>query len=197
MTDDPLEENDGRAIERYGFDLLTEDEKIRLAALPYRVGYWISQADQTGGEKSDQMELAALECLITSYAQDMCKSEFMQKLMEETIRQKASWSVWQGNIEEFPEECRKACVLLADRLDEKELSGFQENLFEIALSVAGAFREDLEMMSPTEKIKNFSSEFISKISSLAGRSADNEVYSKSISPKERAALNKLKELLGV
>ncbi len=197
MSQAPVEEESSAGTEEeaelFDFSLLTPAEKKLLTPLPYRVGYWISQSDQTGGEKSDRAELATLEALITSYAQDMCKCEFMQRLMEDTIKHRENWSSWQSEIEKVPEECRSASLLLSDKLGENELAGFQENLLEIAVTVAGVFREETEHLSWPVRII----EILNDISDRAMRRTKDQFESPNISRKEKMALYKLKEMLGI
>ncbi len=175
------------------FCRLNDEEKSLLVPLPYRVGYWISQADLSGGDEADRLELATLECLITSYSQDMCKSEFMQLLMEETVKNKKNWTEWQKNIAKVPEECRRALALLAGRLDEKCQAGFRENLMEIALSVAGAYKEE-------GRHKNLIGVLASCCRSLSSRKSEKKdleiIHSQNVSFRERAALKELVKILG-
>ena len=70
-----------------------------LIRLPYRIGYWVSQSDQTGGNQSDDVEQQALEGVILSYGEDVCKSEFTQSVMEKTIAGYDLWHGWRENIE--------------------------------------------------------------------------------------------------
>jgi hypothetical protein len=182
----------GRSV----FDSLGEEYRKLLVSLPYRVGYWISQSDRTGGEESDRMELDALECMIISYAQDMCKSEFMQCLMEETVSHKDEWDLWKKDIYSVPEECCKACIALADNLDDKELKALQENLFEIAFSVANIYQE--ENISFGRRIRRLKDCYANRVRKFFGWPYEEEfMYSFKISLHERAALRKLKEMLGI
>ena len=64
---------------------LEPDIRQTLIRLPYRIGYWLSQSDSTGGDESDEIELQAMESLILAYGEDVCKSEFTQSVMEKTI----------------------------------------------------------------------------------------------------------------
>jgi hypothetical protein len=183
--------------EPYQFSALSDQEKSLLVPLPYRVGYWISQSDTDGGDKADRAELEALDCLITSYAQDMCKSEFVQRMMDMTVKGRKNWESWQENPQAVPEECRKACLLLADRLNEKELAGFQENLFEIALTVAGVFRED-DIDSPDGFFARFSEKIKDKTAGIFTGGKGTPAYdNQNISSREKSALRHLRDVMGM
>lgn len=195
MSDISLEEDNGSdsgnsANAESGFTLLSEAEKRLLVSLPYRVGFWISQADDRGGEESDKLEIVTLESLITSYAQDMCKSEFMQSLMEETVKSKASWSEWQKDIDRFPGECQKACKVLEPKLNEKSFLGFRENMLEIAVCVAEVFQEE-------EPERQTVAVLFKKLMSLFTGKANGYLDSTNISSRERAALNTLSKILDI
>jgi len=121
-------------------DIPPREQEI-LVRLPYRVGMWISMSDDGGGDDADEQEQQALEVLITAYVQDFCKSEFVQMIMEQTVAHKSEWRNWEQNIESVPEECEQVITFLSDKLDDKELRAFRDNLFEIGYSVAIAYRE--------------------------------------------------------
>lgn len=118
------------------------EERAFLAALPYRVGLWISRCDSTGGEEAEQQELQALETIVITFAQDFCKSEFVEELMRQTVAQKEQWPQWQGGLENMPADCRRAVDLLAPRLSYKDVGSFKHTLLEIADAVAKAYREE-------------------------------------------------------
>jgi hypothetical protein len=71
---------------------LPDDIRLLVVRLPYRVGFYVSASDKTGGEESDAAEMAALEGIVTFYVEDFCKSEFAQAVMLETIQRKAEWA---------------------------------------------------------------------------------------------------------
>ncbi len=140
--------------DKYDFSELSEEETALLVPLPYRVGYFISVSDQTGGEESDTAEQEALETMITSYAQDYCKSEFVQRLMERTVADKKDWESWQENSENVLEECKRVCYILKDRLAKKDYDYFRMNLYEIGTTVASIFQEEDPPSNFAEKMQD-------------------------------------------
>ena len=120
---------------------LEEHDREDLIKLPYRVGMYISQSDISGGDVSDEKELNALEIIITTYAQDYCKSEFVQQVMNETVSRKDDWPGWSVQIENAPQECGQMLRLLDSKLILKDMEAFKTNLYEIGLAVALAYRE--------------------------------------------------------
>lgn len=122
-------------------DEFTSDEQQLIIRLPFRVGMWISQSDTTGGGDADDREREALNTIVAAYAEDYLKSEFVQRLMEQTLQQRDQWSTWTKNIENLPAECEQAMTLLATRVPLKEVETFKRNLLDIGLAVAMAYRE--------------------------------------------------------
>jgi hypothetical protein len=125
------------------------DQQSLLIALPYRVGYWVSVSDQSGGEESSVLETRALGEIITSYVEDYCKSEFAQRLLEQTLAHKIQWPVWHAGIDRVLDECRAAMDILTEKLEPKELHSFCLNLMEIGRTVAMAYAEEGAMQKPS------------------------------------------------
>ena len=128
-------------IERISELSFDEEFKKKLIRLPYRIGFWLSQSDQTGGDESDELEQEALESVILSYGEDVCKSEFTQSVMEQTVALYEEWDSWAENIGDVPKECESIIYMLSTEVGPKSLSDFKTSLFEIAETVALAYRE--------------------------------------------------------
>ncbi len=121
-------------------NLVPEDREL-LVSLPYRVGYKVSQSDETGGDESDELEMQALANILSGYAQEVFGSETVQYIISETITKKDKWDNWSAQIDSVETDCHKAIDILSDSVDEKEVSAFKLHLIEIGESVAMAFRE--------------------------------------------------------
>lgn len=122
-------------------DDLPQETREILIRLPFRVGMWISQVDRTGGSEAVAREREALDTIVTAYAEDYLKSEFVQRLMEATLAQRAEWDGWTVAMEQVPNECDRVVKILSDHLPVREVSTFKNNLMEIAVAVAMAYRE--------------------------------------------------------
>ena len=120
---------------------LSKEQQRVLIALPYRAGRWVSESDSSGGDEADQAEMAALESIVTSYAEDFCKSEFVEELMRQTVVHKEEWPAWSENLQDVPLECQRSVDVLSDYLEAKDVEAFKSNLMEIAVAVAMAYRE--------------------------------------------------------
>lgn len=174
----------------------TPDQRDLLEALPYRVGLWISASDNTGGGQADEAEALALEMIVTGFAEDFCKSEFVQAMMEDALSRKAEWSAWNQNITEIPGECVRAIDLLSEHLDRKEVTSFKLTLMEIATAVAMAYREFEDNDNLSSRLKVYSRILREKMRALftgqRTRSADEFL---NISEAEQKALDVLSQAL--
>lgn len=134
-------------------DQLNKEQRDLLVSLPYRVGLFVSQSDNTGGDDSDDAEMQALDNIITGYAQEIFCAETVQYVISETVRRKSEWVGWSNNLDGIGGECHKALDILYDTVDEKEVNAFKNHLLEIGESVALAFREYGSGTPLAEKIK--------------------------------------------
>ena len=122
-------------------DDLRDEDRTLLVSLPFRVGLYVSQSDQSGGDESDEAEMQALSNLITAYSQEVFGAETVQYVISETVRRKSEWKKWATDLHYIEGECHKAVDILSAHVDEKEVNAFKNHLIEIGESVALAFRE--------------------------------------------------------
>lgn len=178
-------------------EMLEEEEKELLIKMPYRVGYWVSQSDTTGGDESDEKELQALATIVRGYSEDFCKSEFVQRIMELTVQNDAKWEVWQQNLETVPNECRQLIAKLSDELPPREMDAMRFNLYEIGLSVALAYRELEEDADLTDLQKLWISIRERIYAWREGRAPRTGAYLYNISGDEYLALRQLADVLSI
>jgi len=177
---------------------LTDNQTYRLASLPYRVGLYVSQSDQSGGDAASQNEVRALESLIYGFADGVFGSELVQHIMAETIRQKSKWPDWGQHLEQVPDECTDALAILSPYVDHKERAAYSLRLMDIGEAVALAFREDVAGQSGFGRMRAYF-KYLSytrkaKAKKLPVRSFDDFL---SISHDERRALIMVADSLGV
>lgn len=123
------------------YDLPSQLQEL-LIMLPFRVGYYVSASDQTGGEEAEEQELEALSNIVTYYIEDALKSEIAQQAMTEMLGRRKYWDKWREHIDQVPAQCEKLFEELGAYLDDKDLIGFKNNLIDIAIAVAQAYCED-------------------------------------------------------
>lgn len=122
-------------------DKLPQDHRDLLVSLPYRVGLYISQSDDSGGNESDEAEMVALDSIVTAYSQEIFGAETVQYVIGETVQRKAEWPKWSKNLDQVETECHKAVDIISNIVEDKEVRAFKRHLIEIGESVALAFRE--------------------------------------------------------
>lgn len=176
----------------------TSEQRELLVSLPYRVGLWVSESDKTGGNESDAAEMQALETIVTGFAEDFLKSEFIQRMMEETIRMKGEWKNWQGDLDAVPDECRRALNLLVERLDPKEVTSFKITLMDIATFVALAYCEADDSAGAQARLSMSLRMMVRKLRAMITKSdMQNFEQALNISVSEQRALDMLGRALGV
>jgi hypothetical protein len=175
-----------------------DDIRRLLVRLPYRAGYYISASDKTGGEESTEQEMIALENLVTYYVEDTIKSEFAQEVMIETLNARRDWENWRDGIETFPEECVKVFAFLADKIDRRDEFAFKNNLLEIGVAVAMAYREFDKVQNLAGKIEVYFALLFKRIKALlTGEKMQSFDVLLNISREEKAALNLLADTLQI
>lgn len=175
----------------------TETQREALIALPYKVGLWVGESDSSGGGEADAAERAALESIITGYAEDFLKSEFVEEIMRETLAHREDWERWAQELANIVEECERCCGYVSDRVNARELDHFKRNLMDIALTVAAAYREyDEKETSFSEKLSIFGRFTLLKCRSFFTKNTmpDLDAYL-NISQDERKALQALSNVL--
>lgn len=177
---------------------LSEDLQDLVIRLPYRVGYYISSSDQSGGSEAAQAEKEALSNVLTFYVEDTCKSEFAQEAMLETLNRQKEWESWSDNIQTVPEECLKLGKALVGRIDIKEIFAFQQNLLEIGVVVAQAYREFNHETGFVSRMQIHFALLVQRLhAALTGKEMASNDTLLNISREEKMALKLLADSLGV
>ncbi|HRK97814.1 MAG: hypothetical protein KDJ26_04135 [Alphaproteobacteria bacterium] len=177
---------------------LPEDIQQLIIKLPFRVGYYISASDKTGGDDADQKEMLALQNIVTFYVEDTLKSEFAQEVMLLMLKEKNHWGEWKEHIEIVPEECLKVTAALVGIVEMKEIIAFKNNLLEIAISVAQAYREFDDRVSTVEKIQTYLAIIFQRVRALLlGEEIQSTDMMLNISREERMAIGLLADTLGI
>jgi len=119
----------------------SKEDRDLLVALPYRVGLWVSNSDNTGGGEADDKEVEALRKTITDITQGMMESAFVHEVMGETFLRNNEWSGWGANMASLPEECSRAVMLIQGKIPQRDVDAYKRILMHIGVEVARAFRE--------------------------------------------------------
>ena len=177
---------------------LNDDERSLLIALPYRVGLWISESDQTGGEEADAYERQALESILYGFAEDYCKSEFVEEIMKQTIAHRDKWEKWGENLDRVPDEVRKAVLITQGRMPQNDVLSLRVTLQQIAHAIAAAFREIDPEPSFSVRAGIFCRYAVARVKSVMKKQAPRPLEDfYNISKAEDAALAELDRALGL
>jgi hypothetical protein len=178
-------------------DFLPEHRSL-IVALPYRVGLWISQVDNTGGDEAKAKELGALSNIIHGFAHDVFGSEFVQHVMTETLARKGEWEAWGEDFERIPKECAQAVEIMKAHVDQKEIKAYAARLMEIAEAVALAFREYENMEKFSDKLEVYIAYWRAKLkSTIKKRPLKSFDQFLSVSAMERRALMRIAGALNI
>lgn len=177
-------------------DQFSEEDRLLLISLPYRVGLWISQSDVSGGDESDEQELQTLSNLLSGMAEGVFGSETVQHVISETIARRDLWGEWDARMDTVLGDCRRGIELLQPCVDEKEVKAFKRHLFEIGEAVALAYREYGTDMPLADRVR-MNMRYYSGL--LRAKLRHNSFYTRdeyfNISIAERAALEMLCDVL--
>jgi hypothetical protein len=173
------------------------EEKEMLVSLPYRAGLWVSSADKTGSPGADDTEVATLEKIITDMGRGMFDSAFAHEVMAETFARRGDWKSWAAGLETVPDTCAKAVAVIAGKLGAHDLDGYRQNIMNIGMAVANAFREfDLDTPLPARVCTYAKLALDRLIGKLTGQEYEsNDLLN--VSYEEDVALAKLAKSLGI
>ena len=177
---------------------LSPEIRDMLIRLPYRVGLYISESDQTGGKESSDVERLALENIVSFYVEDTVKSEFSHQIMNQTLASRKEWASWGEGINTLPEECFKVFDTLTGIIDINDVFSFKQNLLEVAIVVAEAYREFDKSAGAIQKLQVYLTLLLRRIRSVfTGEGMQSNEALLNISAKEKSAIKLLADTLGV
>ncbi len=166
-----------------------------LACLPYKVGVFVSHADDADGEVDDDKEIAALETCIKVIARLHEGKPFTSEVMKQTLAMKTEWPRWAAQSFNAAEDARNASSLLQGRVSEAECKNYRGALMEIASTVAQAYGEFGEFDEEDSSGGIFGG-LVGKIAgTLSSLSADDANHPMNVSAAEDSALAELKSAL--
>ena len=168
---------------------LTNEERDLIIGLPYRVGVWMGNAEDEGGDEDDAREMAALEKILADLAKVEKVPAFVRELLNETLSCRDRWPDWADDTFDILPDCKKAVGVLEAKVAKADRNNFKKALKKIAFQVAGAYGEFGDF--DKDEGKGFVGRLIGKI-----KGPDKAEDFMNISPGEEEALRSLAEVLG-
>jgi hypothetical protein len=166
------------------------DEIELIASLPYRVGMWISHADDMDGEGDDEKEAKVLSGCLRQFAKMHDDKSLLSEVMTESLRREDKWAEWADQSFTVLNDIKKVIPLLRDKASTEEIKDLKRSLMEIGTAVASAFGEF--GMFDEEKTEGLFAKIISKFSALGG---DDAGHPMNVSAAEDSALENLRAVL--
>ena len=161
-----------------------------IIGLPYRVGVWISHADDEDGEADDKKEMKALEHIIKSIAHVHESSTFVQEVAQQTLQRKDQWEIWANHSFDILADCEKAVAALKAHINDNDLKDYRKTIVNIAETVASAYGEFGMGAEDESVLSGFLGKVVGKL-----KGEEDEADFMNISPAEEAALERLKTAL--
>lgn len=166
-----------------------------LVSLPYKVGVYVSHADDEDGEVDDEKEMEALKGCIKATAGLHQDKPLIADVMRQTLDMRSEWPNWAAQSFNVPRDAQQAVALLSSRVSETELKNYRAALMEVATTVAQAYGEFGEFDDDDTSGGLFGG-IVSKITSgLASLGADDDNHPMNISAAEDTAITALREAL--
>jgi len=123
----------------------SNEERMRLVSIPYRVGMWISDADDIkGSERDDKREEKILEMAINKLSKNHRKMPFASSVMQALEKNKKQWAMWQARAleEDVLNDLQAALKAVQNSASKRDLSEYKHAVWQIAMVVAQAYDED-------------------------------------------------------
>ncbi|MES2728622.1 MAG: hypothetical protein V4621_00805 [Pseudomonadota bacterium] len=120
----------------------SSSEKAHLMSLFYRVGVWISHADDAGAEIADAVEAAMLTRLLQKVVDNPARTALVRDIAAEALRQRGNWARWAAQIDTFIPDAQQGVRILKPVCGQDEVMDFIYGLRALGEAVAMASDED-------------------------------------------------------
>ncbi len=178
-------------------DKFSEDELKILVSLPYRVGMWMSEADDEEGGHDDEQEDEALKEIITQFARMEMGTPFTKEIAQATIQSKEHWPDWGGQIFTVIRDAESSIHLVEEKLGKGKAKNYRLMLLKIARHVAKAADEFDDFNPEDEKASGLGGFVKGLVGKVAPKTQREQSHLANISPAEEAALKELNEALKI
>ncbi len=176
------------------FSDFLDDEIALIVSLPYRVGAWISHADDVGvTERDEARESHALEMILKEISGSKKTDQFARDIVDESLDRTDLWPQWLAQQDRLEADIRRAKRMIEDRLPVESLRGFQRSLFYVARVVAEAYGEH-EAADGNLKGDVIGGAFLTKLIDRFSVKTDLDAP-ENISAAEKESLKKLLQIL--
>lgn len=127
---------------------LNDDERMLVVSIPYRIGIWVSHADDEGGGRDDSSEAKALEKVFSTLARSKNLPPFIAAVLDEIQSSQDRWPEWEASAFDTLDDSTRVLALLESRASAADNSNYKKLLKKVAFRVAGAHGEFGEIDEP-------------------------------------------------
>lgn len=123
----------------------SKEERALIVSIPYRVGIWVSNADDNEKTKfDDKRERQALSAAIGNMARRTQKMPFAAAIMSDVEAHRSMWQSWAGQAVEnvVLADAQKAVAICKAKVSKNELKQYKYAVWQIGIVVAQAFDEN-------------------------------------------------------
>jgi hypothetical protein len=179
---------------------ISEDDSLRVIAMPYQAAMWVSHADDVDGEADDIREMKALERGVPELAKQHEESALVRLVAMEIMRNKNHWAEWEENCFHITLHAPDIMEMVLSEYGEAEAKQYRAFILELGKMVAQAASE-FDGFNPIEdeqEKESFFSGIINKITgSYAAMGQDDVGHPANISAAEKGALSELAAALAL
>lgn len=171
----------------------SKEERELIVSVPYRVGAWISNADDNENSKMDnKRERQALELTISRLAKSHRKMPFAAAVMADVQTHKGMWDSWGTKIseQEVLQDTQKAInICRSHGMQSPQIKEYKQAVWHVGLVVAQAYGEHVDPDNEMH-VDRFFAWIGSFVTAPSLRKAPENM-----SPDEKTALKKLRAVL--
>jgi len=135
-----------------------------------------------------------LDNILRQFSEDYCKTELIQKILNQSVSRRAEWAAWSRALDTVPQECRAIMSVLSTLMEKGERDAFAGILIDIAVAVAMAFREG-QPPAPNAGPKAILQTIIGAVTGKKEPTGGPLAHA-NVSATERMALQRLADALG-
>ena len=171
--------------------VFSDEEITLLVSLPYKVGVWVSHADDEEGEADDEREMKALSTCLKAVARKYDGPGLVDDIARETLKREKFWLEWTDQSYNILPDCEKALALLKEKAGLQDAKNYKAALLEIAATVAQAYGE-FNSFDEIPEDEGFFGRIVKKVvGGVVGLSKDDANHPMNISASEDSALSQL------
>ncbi len=177
--------------------IFSDEETDLLVSLPYKVGVWVSHADDEDGEIDDEREMTSLAVCIKAVAKEYDGPGLVDDIARETLKREPFWLDWTDRAFNILPDCEKAIALLKQKPGLGDAKNYRAALLEIATTVGQAYGE-FNAFDDIPEDEGFFAGIAGKIvGGFSGLSKDDANHPANISAAEDSAIAQLAAALKI